>query len=305
MQNRRDFIKNGLFAGSGVLLLPHFISAQLVNYGSSVGLQGLTPFVIMDKCASLTTKSSTISLRTKNALNASIFLDKPANLSRISMVVPQKKKFILQSLQEVKDNLDNQEEAEFWDKKHAFTLGWLMTYAASNILYPALKQVAGKDTKKRLEAQLYHDTELLRGSVKVAKRLSDKDEIFSFFMAMFPRMITRVHTLEPDLDDGAGWVVRMTRWRRKNKELMEKYAQVYTRPDMDKREKYVYDINFYDDADKIFDFLFHDTLAYKGEKYKNKSLVAKALNNAFQNIYFADNYFAGKISKQELETKLV
>ena len=74
-----------------------------------------------------------------------------------------------------------------------------------------------------------------------------------------PRMITRVHILEPDLDDGAGWVVRMTQWRKENEELMEKYAQVYTRPDKDKRKKYVYDIDFYDDSDKIFDLLFQDT----------------------------------------------
>jgi len=33
--------------------------------------------------------------------------------------------------------------------------------------------------------------------------------------------------------------------------------------------------------------------------------MAKALNNAFRNIYLADRYFADKLSKQELETKLL
>lgn len=305
MPNRRDFLKTGFFAVSGTLLLPGFIANHLSQSTGAAGLQGLMPFIVFDDCTQLVAKTHTFSDQTKSALQSSIIENKPANVSRLAVIVPQDKAYISDALLELKTHQAGIASDEFWQKKHAFTLGWTVSHAINNVFDPVIKKIAGNNTKKRMDIQIYHDVNLLRHNTKVVKRPNTQDETLSLFMAMFPRMIGRVHTLEPDPDDGANWVVRMSAFRQENKTILDKYAAAYTKPAQDKLERYIDEINFYDHDDDIFSLTDQQIAAYDGRVFKNKSLVAKALNHAYHNVYIADRYLAGKLRQDALEKELI
>lgn len=134
------------------------------------------------------------------------------------------------------------------------------------------------------EASLYHDAALVRLFFKWEPSKKDLNAVSVFFKSLLPVMIARTHTLKPDPEDGAQWIVYLSRWHRAIHEYLDTLTAVVVQPDKGKWAKYVADIKFVDAGDPALQLILDENLAPEAAALNpdsNSSLIAKAICNAY------------------------
>ncbi len=295
MTNRRTFIKQGLAAGTGLALFPYLTSFKNSNtMPGQYHPDGLVPFSIMDDVSECIQNHGSMDTLIKEALKIDLYHEIPSNFSRMGLALKPKPTVIKKYMQDVTDNKDLIREDEFQSKKMAFTLGWLITHAINTTFAPVCTPVAKDDPQTYLEMQLYQDAFLINHLSGHKPKNSNTEDLTSLFMAMFPRMIGRIHTLKPDVDDGNNWVLRMTEYRKKNKENLERLAKIVSQPDEKKQIKYVSQFPLYDAKD----ISALKQSIKQGSSIKSLprqvSLYGKSVSKAYEYLLAFDGYFKGK-----------
>ena len=130
----------------------------------------------------------------------------------------------------------------------------------------------------------------------VLKQLAEKsatqsiEDIEDLFLQMNPRMITRIHTLIPDFDDGENWTIRITDWRDELKLLIERYARAYVQPESDKMDRYVHQLEFYDPDDAVIKAARNHRRINLSTMAASKSLYAQALVRGVEGLVQGSKY---------------
>lgn len=295
MTNRRTFIKQGLAAGTGLALFPYFTSFK--NNKALPGRyhpDGLVPFAIMDDVSGCIQDHGSMDTLIKEALKINLYHEIPANFSRMGLAFPPKPPVIKKYVQEITQNRVLIKKDEFHAKKLAFTLGWLITYAIDTTFARVCTPIAKDEPENYAEMQLYQDAYLINHLSDNKPKNSDVENLTSLFMAMFPRMIGRIHTLKPDVDDGNNWVLRMTEYRKENKQTLERLANIIDSPDEQKQIKYVFQLPLY--KPKEINPLKRGIKAGNSNRSlpKQDSLYGKAISKAYEYLLAFDGYFKGK-----------
>ncbi|MBN2091078.1 hypothetical protein JW964_15805 [candidate division KSB1 bacterium] len=300
MINRRNFMKS-MLASSASLALAQSLNLTGCAKPHTVtipDLGGLTTFALLDDCACLAVQGNLVSPRVANLIHFDYNLAAPANLSRMGFMIKASPMEVLALFNKLKPTLLEASPGKYSktdkndsDDKPARILallsGWLMASGIRTIIQPLYLDAKKSDSSSPPEMSIYHDMFVLKqiapGENPTA---ANSTNLASLFNGMVPRMITRTHTLTPDYDDGEGWILRISTWRDKTIELMNRYAEVYLNPDSQKMDKYILKSNFYYPDDPIIQLtrkLQNGFSASSNETEQvirdpqNKSLYAQAL----------------------------
>lgn len=299
--SRRNFLCNSLLAGASIMATPANLLASLPsptpqNFDSQT--QGLLPFVIFSDVSFL------LSLRNHNyhpVLNAvfRVDLDKPLadhKLQLAAVLQPQKESLKAQLIELKAQNAnDNSYDAAFLKSKSAFITGCIMKFHIDKIFGAYYHKKAKNDKNTLSKISLYHDAFLLQ--LMTTGTDTTSDDISILLQAMFPRMIGRIHTLKPDPSDAENWVVRMTNWRKANKNYLKTLATTIIKPDSKLYAEYITDAGFYNENDPIIVGLQGNDKISKGD---NKSLYGRALNASYEAILRFDKFLNNTLEVENI-----
>jgi len=258
------------------------------------------PVALVEDCFDVVFTLSGTSNLTKIAIAGDIDLKIPGNKGRLASSLTMESTALLQVLQNMK-----QASGPDADK-----LSMLYGILCNNILAAMMKPVYDKHASELEELMIYHDSFMLRSLARDEADKVQRAYLEKMLKELLPRTVTRVHTLIPDTQDSMDWVVKMTSWRKKNFELMEKYANIYTNPDQNKLQKFVYADNLYNPDDPLIhsarniqqgmlveDKKLNQLLASENS---NNSLYCRALSAGIKCIIKVDDYLQDKTNDQNL-----
>lgn len=271
--NRRSFLQSSAAGLAGVSLFSNFFSTGCsAAAGNSSKLGGLTGFAIIDDAARLATAAKLVSPEVEVLLKHDINEGYPANIMFMGALVQGTNKQAIAVIKRAQDDIlkefeglsteeiaearlkrrDNPaKKVEMIERKISLMLGWALASGVRDILIPLYKN---EKTESGLpgDMSLYHDMAVLRKKAGLAGLSgASAQEIESLFNGMNPRMIARTHTLTPDYDDGMAWTVRISGWRDDTMKLMKAYAETLVNPDSKMQKKFISDMNFFDEKDKL------------------------------------------------------
>jgi hypothetical protein len=196
---------------------------------------------------------------------------------------------------------DRESDMEYGDR-YSLLLGW--------IVYSGFVQETGKLCRRLIDDGHHYDDIMICHDAFIFREISDnqnvgsstsKEEMADLFNIMMPRMITRLHTLIPDSHDGMKWIVDMTKLRKSNKVLMEKYAAEMVSPNQDHVEKFITQPGFYEGRDKIIRLardlqngknVSASQISSAMESDPGNSIYARALVKGIRKAVLTDQYFS-------------
>jgi hypothetical protein len=154
------------------------------------------------------------------------------------------------------------------------------------------------------EMQLYQDAHLINILSDKKTRNSNKKELTAFFMAAFPRMLGRIHTYNADPDYPGEWIIRMSEYRKKNKEKLELLAGIIDKPNENKQARYVKRLNFYNSREvkKLNQVIAGNE---NDASFSPNSLYAKAISNSYKYLSAFDKYFTSQITLEKFKQKFI
>lgn len=305
--NRRTFFKNTALTGTGLFLAPSL--AQALNtfapgyQGKISPMAGLLPISIIDNACLLAFRTNTLSRPSREAATADLHVKLAGNKGRLAVVLPPENNKLIELLEILK----NSEELNRRNEKLAIAFGWAGVNAVHRHVSPGMDKL---EKNAFIETRVQQDAQLLKEFSKPEHDpgQASAQEMENLLKAMVPRAITRVHTLKPDVDDGIGWVNRMSAWRRDNTILMKRYAQALVQDINEKASK-----EFLSMEDKLVLYARNlqkniDVNATKIlEEIENgqaNSLYGKTLQETTANILAMNKYMEGALSSAEISSKL-
>lgn len=257
--SRRQFISLTALAGAGLLLNPLNLNAN-ENEATSLMIRGLLPIFLLYHTSQLSQISPAIKPQVKEALSFSIYERTPVNQAFAGLLIPSNIK-----------------------PSQPFELGHTIAKIVSE-QFGLLYQKAKDETEKRT-MQCYLEACLIRNLMGEDIQQIKKEELTLFFRTMLAPMITRTHTLKPDPDKGADWVVKLTRWKREQFEYLEKLADTVITPNARLEKIYVAKNNFYNANDAIIKALRNNNLPLNlSEWSNNQSVYGKALMKCYKQL---------------------
>lgn len=284
---RRNFITNMAAGSAGVFIAPTLMAMESISKPDANQLSGLLPFMLFEDCITLIQSSTEVEGSVKNSLLGDISQPVNGNISRLAGTFPNGEKQIPDLLEQLRGS--NTEKLNYSEEKLSFVLGWIVHKAAAKeIVTYNQKLVKGGHSLK--EITTHQDTQLIRSRFeKTQEAVLRGADVSSYLLETLARVVTRVHTLTPDKNNGGDWIMRTTNWRIKNKETMEKYGEVIDNPDPKKLDLYFRKCRFYDANDS----LMSNNFKAKGLSGENHSLYAKSIINSYQAVLAIQAYLKG------------
>jgi hypothetical protein len=164
----------------------------------------------------------------------------------------------------------SRQEGDWLAEKLAFVLGWLCHRAADLQMKPIFRAVDGDCTERPTDCSVYHDVFLFRevyGAGKhepyvpdsldvtpassAATRVFQAPEVEGALRSMWQRALVAMHTFVPDQEDVDGWLERVFAMRQQFYVDIRRYAEAFANPDPDKVQRFLVDVNFYEDSDSL------------------------------------------------------
>ena len=325
--NRREFLTMSALAAAGLSVgacVPKLREkpAGAAMQSSHRMAGNITPIAIADDCIRLVLYSGAISEAFKQSLTAH------HNIARAGGVMRSCDKHIPILLSKCRDGWASQEEGDI-ARILAFTAGGLCHLAADRELYPAGDVGTSQSPTDR---EIYHDAVILREIYLTKTDLGDPhaaatnetmvpadiqnastDDINDLFYGIERRTLIRLHTFECDAEDIEGWISKLMKWRQANGPLLRRYAEVYRSPDPAKTQRFIDDVNFYDNIDPVIRLarsLQHGEaektidLDQAVEAAESQSQYSRALRKGFLYLQVANAYFTHAINEQALRNGL-
>lgn len=313
MIDRREFFRYLGYGSAGMAVLPHFLKGCSMNGNGNedhyVNFEGIMPIAIVSDCSRLVLANGVLKDPIRTALTADINLRLPGNPSRLGSSIPFDDVTLLGVLEQLKQKMDPGSDRELM--KLSLLMGWIIFHP----LKKSMTQVFSKlvDQGYHYDSiRVYLDTYLIRqvSGIREDPEL-DYTEFTNFFQALLPRMVTRLHTLKPDYNEGPEWVNRMSDWRSANRELTEKYGELIAREDREMHDQVIRRYNVYDPGDRLIQLvrnMDHGTNPAEIEKLimsdPGNSLYTRGLVSAYNNVMAAQEYFDGEIDLARLKKQL-
>jgi len=252
--NRRDFVtRAGLGTGS-ILLVPSFLtSCQNTSSGEIHALPnttgGLISQALISDCSRLLLESGLLNDTFHVALKAGINEDLPGNMSRLGSLVPFGPGEVREALEGILAAADGNHVQRV--KKVSLLLGAMMIAPFREEMKATRRKIQDDGIDIREFDGLIDHYMLDQLAANQHTGNADSRQMQQFFNMILPRMITRLHTLKPDYEDGPGWVVRMTQWRKKNQARMNDFGTSMSAESNKKMDKLIKKYHIYDSADQI------------------------------------------------------
>ena len=285
---RRDFVKN-ISAGSAAMMFSPLLPVMESILKTDPGVSGgLTPFILFEDCIKVILASDRISDVFKTSLKGDLSKPSISNISRLAGVLARGEDQIITLLGQLAKAGDKK-DIKYHDEKLSFALGWIMQKAASkDIVAYNQKMVKGKHSVE--EIRIYQDIQVIRSRFGKQNEIDLTAEQFSsLFMEYILRVVTRIHTLTPDINDGREWIVRVTEWREQNKKTFDMYGEIFAKPDPVKLNLYVKKCILYN----IEDPLILNGFQAGDVANRNSSLYAKGIINGYNALLAAQLFMDG------------
>jgi hypothetical protein len=307
--DRRVFFNQLGLGSAGLLLGSSWLSScsfgENGDNGSAIGIGGILPIAYSIDCSRLLIEAEGLEEPYSSLVKGDINLRIPGNLSRLGSSVPFGDAPMTEYLAELKAAWDPGEPAAMM--KTSLAMGWIMVQPLRKSMSQVYKKLISQgyhyDTINR-----YYDVFMLKqlsGDPEVA--VSSAEDVEHFFRALVPRMITRLHTLKPDYQDGPGWVVRMSEWRKENLNLAKSYAEMYVQDDEELNKHLIRRYNIYDPSDKLIRLLREGNAGSAQKTFLSdpgNSVYSKSLVKGYTNAQALTNYLAGNSGLEEVKALL-
>lgn len=310
--SRRDFMKlSGIVASALVLPYASWAGQRSVHLKKTVlnaAVSYLTPTFMLDNAARLSLGSDFIHAGLQHCLASNINTTIPGNAFRMGTVMPFGKEDLLPSLIRFKDQWVSGKQDQATAQRLAVLAGAL-TYQM------VMAEIEKGNTSGDQESKVYQDATLLRNYLTKGKEMGaeQEKELHSIFRQMLPRTFTRFHTLMPDEEDGATWVMNIAAWRKQTDNYFGALAASVARPDPTKVKTYITDTHFFEGGDAILtristfgrvEEINRDEANRLLESAKNASVCAKALACGYHTLITLNDYMAGAVTEQEMATTI-
>jgi len=311
--NRRNFFRYVGYGSAGAMVIPSFFTAcnfSLNDHNDSyVNFEGIMPVAIVTDCSRLLLATESLNDGIREMLKADINQSIPGNLSRLGSSIPFDDETVLTAFQQLRKKLDPGSETQ--KKKISLLLGWLM-------FHPLRKEMT-RIFSKLVDQGYHYDTIRIFYDTYIFRQVSGsqdtgnltKENATNFFRAMHPRMVTRLHTLKPEYNDGPGWVVKMSEWRRNNHELTGLYGSFLVKPDQEMYNRFFKRYNVYDPQDQLIMLVNNMKQQISSGKVEKlilsdpgNSIYARSLVDGYKNVVSAQEFLNGKIDIENLKQRL-
>lgn len=304
MLDRRDFLGSLAVSSAGSAFFANLLLARNLRvHGTQMSPPNrLTSFALLDDIVELAMTSNLMPANFNGYVYSDFQLAIPGNLSRMGWLVRASEQQVANVIKREKSEAEKTwagmsredlslrrskvlEEQVKIEGKVALMMGWFMSRGIREILEPVWS-VAGDSAG---EMGVYQDMFVLKQLAEKSATQSIED-IEDLFLQMNPRMITRIHTLIPDFDDGENWTIRITDWRDELKLLIERYARAYVQPESDKMDRYVHQLEFYDPDDAVIKAARNHRRINLSTMAASKSLYAQALVRGVEGLVQGSKY---------------
>lgn len=294
---RRNFVKNISAASAALLFAPSLTAFSQSLSASPVKPGRLLPFILFEDCNLLIQQSPQVKTELKELLKGDIHQKLLSNLSRLAASFDDQTQ-IISVMEKLKADKASK-KTPLYDEKLSFVLGWLLARASMKEIGLFNQKLVGKGQPID-QIRAYQDVEVIRSRFMKPGATVSADDFTSLMLQMITRVVTRIHTLTPDKNDGGNWIVRTSDWRENNLKTMQFYGQIMKNPDKAKRDLFCQKGNLIRPGDPLV--ANHFRSEYLGND--NKSLYAKAVANGYQAILTFQSYFEGKADLTGI-TKLI
>ncbi|MFW6227037.1 MAG: hypothetical protein ACOC31_02945 [Bacteroidota bacterium] len=307
--NRRNFIKNTTLTTAGMMFMPSVLQAEAIFSPGNSENKDFCPYPVtlisvIEGSSLLAFISDKMNTETQNALLSDIHVRPPANKGRMAGVLPPLDKRLMTLLRTLKSNPDQ----DNYLARLSVAMGW----AARNATHLTFHEFFnGKDQQQMIMSGIHMDAVVLRNLSLPDYNPSQatKEDMEELLNIIVPRAITRTHTIKPDMDDGMGWVNRMSEKRRNMKKRFSDYASAIVNPDQGllPADFYKNDDTFVTLAHKLQkaqDVTKEQTNMISDPRQSASSLYGKALKKSTLSLFAINDYLENKTDEESLETML-
>lgn len=311
--DRRVFLKQLGYGSSAVMIVPGMLTGCSMNGNGegdgTVSIAGIMPVAAAIDCSKLLLASGALSEEFTELVTADINRRIPGNISRLGCSIPFETESMKEYISSFRNSFDPSSGSE--KMKASLLVGWVIFHP----LKKAMSEVYGK-----LISQGYHYDSITRYyDVFMLQQVSggpdpeglDEEEMQEWLHIIPARMITRLHTLKPDYLDGAGWVNRMSDWRKSNLEAMNRYGTLYVDDDKEMFNRLIKRYNVYQPEDRLIQ-LVRNMKSRKDPEAVHElilsdpgtSIYSQALVSGYQNVLALQDYFGGKTGMEAFNKRL-
>lgn len=226
--------------------------------------ENITHTAVTDDCARLARYSSTICPAHKEVLG------KHLEIARLGGITRAGGNHVLSLLKRYRVAWPGRQEGDLMAEKLAFVLGWLCHRAADLQMKPIFRAVDPDCPHRPTDCSVYHDVYLFRevyGAGKHEPYVSDSlavsadsnaatraiqtSDVEGALRSLWQRALVALHTFIPDEEDVDGWLERVFQMRQQFYVDIRRYAEAFARPDPDKVQRFLIDVNFYEASDPL------------------------------------------------------
>jgi len=307
--DRRDFFNSLGLGSAGLMLGSTWLTSCSLGEnnenGSAICIGGILPIAYSIDCSRLLLDSGGLDTPYASLLEGDINLRIPGNLSRLGSSVPFGDAPMSEYLAELKAEWNPGEPAAMM--KASLAMGWIMVQPLRKSMSQVYKKLISQGYHYDTINQYYDVFMLRQFSGAPDASSSSANDVEHFFRALVPRMITRLHTLKPDYQDGPGWVVRMSEWRKENLDLAESYAEMYVQDDEVLNKHLIDRYNVYDPSDKLIRILRENNAGSAKKTFLSdpgNSVYAKSLVKGYTNAQALTDYLAGNSGLEDVKALL-
>ena len=316
---RRDFIKSSALLVSAMAINPwtygNSTSRNIDSVWPETALNYLTPMFILQSTGRLARGSAFFHAGIKHSITTDVRSIVPGNSFHMGGLVPFSGLALLPALVKIKSDLNHGKLDQATSQKLALIIGALCYQSAMKQL-ESINRFDDKCLSGNPECQVYQDAMVLRSYYSKGKPMGvqNQEEIKSLIGQMIPRTFVRFHTVMPDDDDGAAWVMNTSKWRKQTEAWLGELAAAIAAPDSSKTRKYIEDTKFIDGNDLILKRIsaFSKVSEINPEQANHLveqglkgSILSKSLARSYRSVMAVNDYIAGVILMSELESKLI
>jgi hypothetical protein len=312
--HRRAFMQLSALAGAGLTfdLFPTKSVFAADHHAVSFNENdALTPLAIADDCIRLAALASGLAAPLRHSLTAH------PPIVYVSGLLRGGQQHVIPLLKQAREGWAARKAGDLTEEKLTLAAGWLVHQAVRETLHPVYKKFA--DEKTVSECRLYHDVTVLReqqiaetGQRREAAAISSKDAA-ALFSAMSQRLLMRLHTFQPDVEDVNEWLGRLFAWRARQKALFENFAAACHSPDPAKVRQFVTTVNFYNREDALIraarslqrgPLATQEVINAAAQQASSQSLYAQALARGYRKMQAVSEFLKGKADESQLKSNL-
>lgn len=310
---RRDFLKSSTLLVSAMILSSwSFVNSatpQTKATWPEMAYNFFTPLFVLQNTGRLALGSAFIHGGLKHCLTTDVRSILPGNSFMMGALMPFKGEDLLPVLETLKSDFNQGSMDQAMAQKMALIIGALCYQSA---IKPLKNSQSGAGNP---ECQVYQDAEVIRNYFSKGVPFEQKDQanIKKLIGEMVPRTFIRFHTVMPDDDDGAAWVLNTARWREQTEGYIGELSGALVAPDPEKRKKYIQDLGFMSANDLILKKIsvfakVSEISRQQAERLVTTgqvgSVLARSVAASYGMVMDVNDYIGGKILRSELKSKI-